>query len=246
MIGSEGVSRVFMLGVAHLNEPDEAHKRLEELRQGLLADPYFKGVPSMQPTSHKTAMLFHAKDDVPEVRREVFRLLPTLGVKVQVAIRRKEAMAREAQATFKVTGRKPSSNYYYDDLVKRLLRNLLHKAGENRITFARRGKSPRQAALEAAIESARKNFERKWGIVSDRPTRVYSAVPYQSAGLQIADYFLSALQRFYERGEDRYFNLLAPQFRLIMDLDDRHRRPYGEWYSDSNPLTKQKMKPATD
>jgi hypothetical protein len=40
-----------------------------------LADPYFKGVPSMQADAKKTALFFHAKDDLPEVRREVFRVL---------------------------------------------------------------------------------------------------------------------------------------------------------------------------
>jgi hypothetical protein len=46
-----------------------------------------------------------------------------------------------------------------------------------------------------------------------------------------------------ERGEDRFFRLLAPDYRLIMDLDDTRNRPYGEWYSDANPLTLEKIKP---
>jgi len=48
---------------------------MNNLRQSLLADPYFKRVPSMQPAARKTALMFHAKDDVPEVRRDVFALL---------------------------------------------------------------------------------------------------------------------------------------------------------------------------
>lgn len=47
-----------------------------------------------------------------------------------------------------------------------------------------------------------------------------------------------------ERQESRFFEAMAPHFRLIMDLDDRRNRSYGEWYSDSNPLTLQKLKPA--
>lgn len=200
----------------------------------------------MQREQRKTALVFHAKDDLPEVRREVFALLPSLRAKVQVVVRRKVALADQAQAAFQLTGNKIDANHVYDDLVKRLFRNLLHKADENQITFARRGKSPRQAALESAIAGAKRNFQRRWRIASDRPTRVFSAVPSQSAGLQVVDYFLWALQRMYERGEDRFFNLLTPHYRLIMDLDDKRRRPYGEWYSDSNPLELKKMKPATD
>jgi hypothetical protein len=46
----------------------------------------------------------------------------------------------------------------------------------------------------------------------------------------------------YERGEDRFFDLLRPDYRLIMDLDDHRRKPYGEWYDSRNQLTLQKMK----
>ena len=28
---------------------------------------------------------------------------------------------------------------------------------------------------------------------------------------------------------------------MIMDLDDKRSKPYGEWYSDSNPLDMRKL-----
>jgi hypothetical protein len=63
-------------------------------------------------------------------------------------------------------------------------------------------------------------------------------VPSVSCGLQAIDYFLWALQRFYERDEARHFNFLAGHYRLIMDFDDhRNGKDYGTWYSDQNPLT---------
>ena len=243
IVGREGVSRVFVVGVAHLPEQATVRRNLAELRARLLADAYFRGVPSMHPEAGKTAMCFHAKDDLAEVRREVFKLLPAFGAKVLVAVRRKADLAREAQSRYQATGRKLSENDIYDDLVKRLFKNLLHKADENRIVFARRGKSERQAALENAIGKAKRNFEAQWDIPSDRPTRIRSAYPSEEPGLQVVDYYLWALQRFYERGEDRFFNLLAEQFRLIMDLDDTRREAYGEWYKDRNPLSLKKIKP---
>ena len=51
IIGETGVSTCFMVGVATLPDPQAAHDKLEELRTGLLADPYFKNVPSMQPAA---------------------------------------------------------------------------------------------------------------------------------------------------------------------------------------------------
>ncbi len=92
LVGTEGCSKCFMLGVAHLPDPPAVETQLKALRESLLSDPYFKDVPSMQPGKGKTALYFHAKDDLPEVRREVFRLLPGFGAKVQVAIRRKAAL----------------------------------------------------------------------------------------------------------------------------------------------------------
>ena len=74
---------------------------------------------------------------------------------------------------------------------------------------------------------------------------VSAAFPHQFAGLQIADYYLWTLQRLFERGEERFFSLLAPNYRLIMDLDDRRNMPEGEWYSAGNPLTLQKIMPVT-
>lgn len=241
LLGQPGVSYFFMVGVAHLPNPADVHRQLQDLRQTLLTDPYFKGVPSMQPEAKKTALAFHAKDDLPEVRREVFRLLPQFGAKVQVAIRSKPILVKEAQALFRYRGLKLSDNDIYDELVKRLFQNLLHKADRNEIVFARRGTSPRKRALQQAIEQARKKFMAKWGNRGIPPTKIYSAYPHESAGLQVIDYYLWALQRLYERGEDRYFELLARDYRLIMDLDDKRSKPYGTWYSDRNPLVMDKL-----
>ena len=68
-------------------------KALNDLRQSLLADPYFAGVPSMQPQHRKTARMFHAKDDVSEVRREVFKLLLGFDVRFYAIVRNKRVIA---------------------------------------------------------------------------------------------------------------------------------------------------------
>ncbi len=242
IVGKQGVSRVFMVGVAYLPDPQLVHQRLEDLRAELLADPYFKDVPSLRPQAKKTAVCFHANDDLAEVRREVFRLLPQLGAKVLVAIRRKEYLVMSARL-LQLRQSKISANDVYDDLVKRLFKTTLHTAEKNRIVFARRGKAVRQHALEEAIRKAKLNFERKTGISCHSENVLFSAYPSEHSGLQVIDYYLWALQRLFERGEDRFFHLLAPGYRLIMDLDDTRNRPYGEWYGDSNRLDRQKIKP---
>ena len=131
----------------------------------------------------------------------------------------------------------------YDDLVKRLFRNSLHKADENIIHFARRGNSTRNTALQSSIDKAKANFQAKYNKTINKPVKIIPAYPNEYIGLQIIDYYLWAVQRLYEKGEDRFFQLLANDFRLIMDLDDIRNKDYGEWYSDQNKLDLKKIKP---
>ncbi len=243
IVGQEGVSRVFMVGVAYLPHPEEANKLLTDLRTHLMKDPYFKDVPSMRPDAQKTALLFHAKNDLPEVRREMFTLLPKLNAEVQIAVRRKEELVSAARISQTQFGKKLSVSVIYDDLVKRLFKNLLHQADCNRIVFAKHSKWGRREALANAIAKAKHNFERKWNISSNRPTDLLSGTPEEYAGLQVIDYYLWALQRLYERKEDRFYELLAADYKLVMDLDDTTNKKYGEWYSKQNPLVLKKLKP---
>jgi hypothetical protein len=228
------------LGLLDVANPDALALEMETLRADLLADPYFKGVPSMQPEARKTALAFHAKDDVPEVRREVFKLLLAHphDLRFFAVVRDKSKVVQYVRQR---NERDPSYRYnpneLYDYLVRRLCKNLLHKDDQYNIYFARRGKSDRTAALRTALETARHRFCNQWGITSTAPINVVPSTPPASVGLQAVDYFLWALQRLYERREDRYVELLWPSFRLVNDLDDTREARYGVYYSQKKPLT---------
>ena len=51
------------------------------------------------------------------------------------------------------------------------------------------------------------------------------------------DYLLWALQRLYERREDRYLQYVWPMVRLVHDVDDTHTAQYGVYYTQKKPLT---------
>jgi Protein of unknown function (DUF3800) len=243
LIGTEGCSKFFMLGVAHVPDPVVVTRALEALRADLLADPYFRGVPSMQPEQKKTAICFHAKNDLQEVRREVLKLLPTFGVRVQAIVRRKESMLSQVrQKNERDPGYRYRENEIYDDCLSRLFKNLLHQADENRIVFARRGESDRMEALAKAIEKAKSRYEKKWSRAVNTAASIHAAYPSEMAGLQVVDYYLWALQRMYEKEEDRFFNLLRADFSFVMDVDDQRRKGYGEYYDKKNVLELNKMK----
>ncbi len=90
LIGEQGCSRYFILGVLDIPNPEPLHQGLEALHKSLLADLYFKKGPSVQPDARKTALMFHAKDDVPEVRREVFALLQKHEFRFLAVVRDKQ------------------------------------------------------------------------------------------------------------------------------------------------------------
>ena len=64
-------SKVFMVGYFESKNPKELSKTIEDLRQEIINDDYYKEIPSIK----KTAKMFHATDDCQEVREKVFRLL---------------------------------------------------------------------------------------------------------------------------------------------------------------------------
>ena len=239
IIETPGCSRFFMLGLLDVSDPAGLQRNFDELRARLLDDPYFKNVPSMQANGQKTALAFHAKDDLPEVRKEVFTLLRNsegLGYFAVVADKwRVLEYVRQQNERNSVYRYHP--NELYDYLTRRLFKNLLHKDGGYEIMFAKRGTSDRTEALRYALETARERFAKQWNVMSSAPMHVSAATPVDNAGLQAVDYFTWALQRLYERGEERYLMYLWPAVHLIQDIDDKRKAGYGMYYTQKKPLT---------
>lgn len=177
------------------------------------------------------------------MRWEVFRLLARHDLRFFAVVRDKRGLAADIQHKNRLSANfrfKP--NDLYDQMVKRLFKDRLHKDDAYRVCFAARGSSDRTEALRRALDSARANFRRKWGIASDAPIEVSSARSTGSTGLQAVDYFLWALQRVYTRSEDRFLQFVQDRVRLIHDVDDRRRSPAGAYYTREKPLTVERMK----
>lgn len=192
----------------------------------------------MHPDGVKTARAFHAKDDLPEVRHEVFALLQRHKLRFLAAVRDKQSVLEYVRHR---NEREPAYHYnpneLYDFMVRSLFKNSLHQADEYRVHFARRGNSDRSEALTAALEAARERFNLKWGLAGQAHLRVRACDPAKCAPLQAADYFLWALQRYFERGEVRYITYLWPQVGVVHDMDDKRVQRYGVYYTKRKPLT---------
>lgn len=238
IVGQEGCSNFFILGKLDVDDPDGLDRELESLRAELLADPYFKNVPSMQPAEGKTAVMFHAKDDLPEVRYRVLKLLAGQAVSFYAVVRAKQRLVEQVRARNQAD---PDywyrENELYDDLVHQLFKSRFHRGDHFEICFAKRGKSDRTAALQLALDQARQTYEQTWGVRSQATIHIRASTPRESGGLQAVDYFLWALQRLYEKGEDRFWEVVRSQAKLVYDMDDTRTSAHGVYYTPSNPLT---------
>ena len=239
IIGNDGCSQYFMLGKIDIEAPEKLANDLEALRADLLADPYFKDVPSMQLERKKTAIAFHANNDLPEVRREVFKLLmkPEYKLKFYSVVKNKtDLLAYVKQRNEEEPRYKYNGNHLYDSLTTDLFSSMHRIVDCVDICFAQRGNKNRTKAFEDALKKAEDEFERRYGIQPPNTWAVRADIPEKEPGLQTVDYFLWALQRFYEKREDRFLELVYPKVTEIRDLDAMLDGRRGVRYNSKNKL----------
>ncbi|MCX7022380.1 MAG: DUF3800 domain-containing protein [bacterium] len=239
IFGKEGCSNYFILGLLEIRDQGKIERQLNELRANLLQDSYFSSVPSMQPQARKTYYVFHAKDDLPEIRREVFRLLfeDLTNFRFYAVIKNKTSVLnyiRNRNATDPQYRYTP--NELYDFLVRRLFKERLHQADSYSILVSKRSKKDRTTAFVNAVRAAQQRFLEQHGIIGSEAIQITSTDSTHCGGLQSTDYFLWALQRFYEKGEERFIRYLWDAVRLVQDIDDTSNKPYGEYYTKRQPL----------
>ena len=245
IVGTEGCSRFFMLGFLDIPDPKEVRDSLRDLQKKLITDPYFHNVPSMQPEENKTAKMFHAKDDLPEVRWKVYELLRSFeGLKFVAVVKDKHKVIQYA-----LERRKSDPNYkynpneLYDHLTRRLFKNHLHLASKYKVIYSIRGNKPRTDAFGSCLQVAQERFMRVHKIGQSSVLELYPTQSKSDPCLQATDYFLWALFRLYEKQEDRYFNFIRDMFSLVVDIDDTRNRNYGEYYDNHrNILSLEKMR----
>jgi Protein of unknown function (DUF3800) len=236
ILGTEGCARHFIIGALQVQSPERLATDLNSIRASLLADPYFNGVESMKPERRKMALAFHAKDDLAEVRREVFKLLLAHDLKFFAVVRRMDSVLTYVkQRNQRDDEYRYRPDELYDKTIARLFKDRLHVADDCNIVFARRGDSNRTQAFRAMLDTSKARFETKWGRPIESNISVTASTPQHSVCLQAADYFLWALQRFYERGEDRFLRLIWPKVSLVHAVDETDSKPYGEYYTKKKP-----------
>lgn len=231
IVGDEGCSKILLIGFIMTENPILMRKQILKLKDEVVNDPYLQGIPSLE----KTKKYFHAKDDTPEVREKVFKMIANFDFKAEFIV------ARKKEKIFKKRHR-GNPNVFYDDIIAKLFTNKLHLAEKSHIYYEGRGNRKRQEPFEDAIRTAINLFEDKWGMKNDSEVEIF---PMSSTGepcLQIVDYMNWAVQRAFVMGDDRYVKFLDDKISLICDVYDSNNYP-RIYYTKNNKFDKNKISP---
>lgn len=186
------------------------------------------------------------------MRVNVFDLLrsfdPTLRFRA-VICDKEVVRVREEKKREIFPGYRYNPDHLYDGLARSLFGKFSHKADGYHLWIAKRGNKDRNAALRTALEHAEADFTQSFGFSRGGADTWYTVVtnPRETICLQAADYFLWALQRFYEprihpetgevTHEARYLNAICPQVSQIHDL---HFGPAdGTFFTPDNSLNQE-------
>lgn len=231
IVGKEnGSSQILLMGFIRTTEPAFLRRKLDELKNNLINDPYLKDIPSMK----KTRISFHAKDDCPEVRYEVFKLLKDLPFSCNIVV------ARKTEKVFqKYNG---DTQELYDSLITHLFKNILQLSNNNYIYIATRGSRKRQEPLEEAIHNSLLYTEAKLNHSIDSTQKILPQTPSGESCLQIIDYCNWSIQRAFTQNDMRYYNYLKEKFGLIVDLYD-YKKNWKNFYTRKNPFDVNKISP---
>jgi hypothetical protein len=231
IVGQGGCSPILVLGFVEIQDPDPVRQTILKLQNALIHDPYFQGFPSIK----RTAVAFHAKDDLPEIRYAFFKLASTLDFQAQFVVARK--IERVFRNNFNA-----KEHDFYDHLVEQLFQNMLHRYEKNMIYFAKRGSRNRQAPLLKAIQQSIQRFEHKWGRKVSTSFNIQAQTPAGEPCLSLVDYINWAVYRAFTRGDMHYYQTIGDKISLLVDLYDTEKYPKN-WYTRKNPFDISKITP---
>lgn len=215
IIGEQGVSTYFMLGMLTLNTNiEDVRKKVVDLQNSIANDLYFRSVPSIQKRKEKMGYFLHAKDDVPEIRKMAFELIMNVDCQFEVVV---------SQKNYDVYEKRHAGNQaeFYADLLSHLLIDKLSIHDKLVLNIAHRRQCTTHKNLEKGLQKATITAREKYP-ENDTCCEMSFNVqhPTKEPIINIADYFLWALQRKFEKNESRYVEFLGDRIISILYLND--------------------------
>ena len=236
IVGQEGVSLCFCLGMVDFKNTnlDEVRILIEKKAQEISNFQYYQNIPSVKKRIAKYGkFIFHAKHDLPEIRKEFFDLIKGIKFSTQVMV------GRKIPDLF-IKKHNKSENEFYADLLGHLIKDKLKQ--KLVLNIASRGKTTNDINLNLAIKKAK---DRKSN--TEDCQIVFNVQPYDEEPLlSIVDYVLWAIQRVFEKGEIRFYEYIFEKFVTIIDLYDLEnfnqtnssgKKQWKNYYNKLNKLT---------
>ena len=232
ILGQEGVSSGFGIGLLKLNQPiGEVRRGVDELQREVEADDLLNTIPSVRKRIDSGGFFFHACQDTPDVRSVFLRYLRELKCEAEVVMARKIPSLFEAQ-------HHGQEDEFYADILSHLIKQRVKRPGTLVLNIAQRGSSTREKILNRALEIALERASKKWGSALQARVVFNIQTPRTEPLLNVADYLCWSVQRVFEKGETRYYDYLQQQIRLVVDLYDFEKYENSRnYYGRNNPLT---------
>jgi hypothetical protein len=235
IMGTEGVSKCFILGMLKINEPlGVVRDKVLILQDEISRNPYFENIPSIEKKKEKRGYYLHAKDDIPEVRKLMYDLIKSIDCSFECMV------ARKIYPIYEGTHNGNESEFYAD-LLSYLLKNKLNKYNTLVLNIATRKKCTTHSNLQSGLTKALERASSKNPCAENGCKVVFNIQePTNEPLLNIADYFCWAVQRVFEKGEIRYYYYINDKISLVVDLYDKKKfKGSKNYYTKRNKLTKE-------
>ena len=249
IVGQEGVSNCFIIGMVKFREPlEKIRNEIIALQKAISNDPFYQ-VSSVVKKKNNNGYFFHAKDDIPEIRKLFFDYIKTVDCSFEAVVGEKSYNLFESKHN-------GDEKEFYGDMLSHLIKNKLRKEEKMVLNIAERVKSTNNKTLSFALNRAKERFAssetlKRFGdrVIMDeseamKASQVITPVVFNVQNhiteplLNVADYFCWAVQRVFEKGETRYYDYIKEQVSLVVDLYNyANYKNWDNYYTPKKPLT---------
>jgi hypothetical protein len=214
ILGENGVSHCFILGMVQFHgDLLPIRQQLFKMQNDIPEHLYYKGVPSIEKRVKKGGFYFHAKDDLPELRKAFFDFIQTIDCSFYAVVARKNYGIFERKHHGK-------SNEMYADLLSHLIADEQNNDEERLVyNIASLQSTTNYINLKLAFEKAENRFVQLNPTQEFVKTIDFNVQPFAIEPLlSIVDYLCWAVQRKFEIGESRFMNYMNDKIEKIIEL----------------------------
>ena len=216
ILGEQGVSHCFILGMVKFHTDIlPIRQKLFEMQNSIPVNPYYENVPSMVKRVKKGGFYFHAKDDLPELRKEFFDFIKTLDCSFYAVVARKNYGIFERKHHGK-------SNEMYADLLSHLIEEEQYDDSKRIVyNIASLQSTTDFVNLKLAFDKAKIRYKQVNPMQEFEQKIDFNVQPFAIEPLlSVIDYLCWAVQRKFETGETRFMNYMESEIVKIIELYD--------------------------